>query len=244
MGWDGEFDRARIPGAVRIPHPYIKSAQNPELVVTPQEAKALFESLGVGDESIVVGYDHNRIQGPARLWWVLTYYGHRTVKVLNGGWRKRVAESRPIELTAQAPPSGVTFTPRANPDLLATREQLMAALGKPGIGILDARSPEEHNGTSGHGNARMGHVPGARNLEWSCAVDAGDHTYRPAEELRQMLAEADIAPEQRVHTYCQAAVRGAHAALTLTLLGYPDVRLYDGSMGEWANREDTPLTLE
>ncbi|PZC48856.1 MAG: thiosulfate/3-mercaptopyruvate sulfurtransferase [Chloroflexi bacterium] len=240
MGWDGEFDRAHIPGAVRIPHPYIKGVENSRLVVTPEEAKSLFESLGIGDDSIVVGYDHNRIQGPARLWWVLTYYGHSNVKVLNGGWRKWVKEGRPIELTAAAAPSNVTFTPRPDPTVLATVEELVSAIGQPGVGIWDARTSDEFVGRPG-GNARGGHVPGATNLEWSEVVDPDEHTFKSLQEIQGLVSEVGLSPDQRTYAYCQAAVRGAHAALTLKLLGYPDVRLDDGSMGEWANREDTPL---
>ena len=198
-----EFEAGHIPGAVRCPSMQIKGTgdANPRLVAPPDEAKALFESLGVGDGTLVVAYDRLRNRDASRLWWVLGYYGHASVKVLNGGWKKWTAEGRPTEPGPGAPAAlGATFTPAVHPEVGSTVETLTAAIGRPDAVIWDIRTPEEFAGENDRGNARKGHVPGAAHLEWIDLVN-DDDTFKDADELRALTAGLGITPEKEVHVY-------------------------------------------
>ena len=197
-----DFEAGHIPGAVRCPSAQIKGTgdADPRLVAPPAEAKALFESLGVGDDTLVVAYDRIRNRDASRLWWVLGYYGHANVKVLNGGWKKWAADGRPAESGPGAPSAGATFTPAVHPEVASTVEKLTAAIGRPDAVIWDIRTPEEFAGENDRGNARVGHVPGAAHLEWIDLVN-DDDTFKDADELRALAAGLGITPEKAVHVY-------------------------------------------
>ena len=210
-------------------------------VMPPDEFAQLMGNLGVGDDTLVVTYDDNNALVASRLWWVLNYYGHPNVKVLNGGWHRWLSEGRPITFHATHP-SPATFTPAPQRHLLATVDDLLQRYDDPDCQVLDARSDAEWDGTNDRGNKRAGRVPGARHLEWIRFVArTDDRKFLPADELQRLLDEAGISRDKPTITYCQGGIRAAHAAFVLTLLGYDDIRVYDGSMYEWANRDDTPL---
>ncbi|MCC7366187.1 MAG: sulfurtransferase [Dehalococcoidia bacterium] len=245
------YRRAHIPGAVQLPtHYYIKEpASTPEsdhgtFVMAPGDFERLMGRLGVSNETLVVPYDDNNALVAARLWWVLKYYGHDNCKVLNGGWHRWLSEGRPVTFhAAKAPPA--TFTARPRPELIADAAYLEAHHDQPGCQVLDARTDEEWLGTNDRGNRRAGHVPGAHHLEWVRFVRRDDaRTFLPADEVAALLAGAGIERDKATITYCQGGIRAANAAFAMALLGYEDVRVYDGSMRDWANREDTPLTLD
>ena len=239
------YRRAHIPGAVGLPvHFYIKDPTNDTYVMQPDQFKDLMERLGVTDDMTVVTYDDNNALVATRLWWVLNYYGHTNAKVLNGGWHRWLTEGRPITFHQTRPPRG-SFTPRINPSMLCRLDDLMAKVQAGDTNILDVRTDEEWLGTNDRGNKRAGHVPGAKHLEWINFVTSDDRRgFKPGAELRAMLREVGINPEQEVVTYCQGGIRAAHGAFVLYLLGAERVRMYDASMREWANRDDTPLVLE
>ena len=195
------FEEGHIPGAIVSPDWQIKGSANKRLVAPPEEAKAWFESVGVGDETLVVGYDRARNRDAARLWWVLSYYGHTNVKVLNGGWKRWAAEGREAEKgPTHVQTAGTSFTSKANEAVASTVEKLKAAVGSPDAVIWDTRTAEEFSGEVDRGNARKGHVPGAVHLEWSDLVNE-DHTFKPADELHAMLGALGITPDKTVHTY-------------------------------------------
>ncbi|GIW13883.1 MAG: hypothetical protein KatS3mg062_1322 [Tepidiforma sp.] len=200
--------------------------------------------LGVTNDTLVIPYDDNNALLAARMWWVLNYYGHANVRVLNGGWHRWLTEGRPITFHATRP-APTAFTARPNPELIADAEYLKAHLEDPACQVLDARTDEEWNGTNDRGNRRVGHVPGAQHLEWVRFVETGDtRRFLPAEEIERLLNEAGLRRDRATITYCQGGIRAAHAAFAMALVGYDNVRVYDGSMRDWANRDDTPLTLE
>lgn len=243
------YRRAHIPGAVHLPvHYYLKEPGPPgeefgTFVMPPESFAQLMGSLGVGEDTLVVAYDDNNGLLAARLWWVLKYYGHTRAKVLNGGWHRWLTEGRPITFHATRPEPR-PFVARPNPAVVADAEFLLQHYDDPRWCVLDARSDEEWDGRNDRGNKRRGHVPGARHLEWVRFVSRDDRrVFLPADELRRLLDEAGVPPNVPVVTYCQGGIRAAHAAFVLELLGYEEVRVYDGSMSDWANREDTPLEV-
>ena len=244
------YRRAHIRGAVQLPvHYYIKEAPtDPKLdhgtfIMPPAEFEQLMGQLGVSNDTLVVTYDDNNSLLAARLWWCLKYYGHDRAKVLNGGWHRWLTEGRPITFHATKP-QPATFTAKPRPELIADAELLKAKYNHPGCQVLDARTDEEWNGTNDRGNKRAGHVPGAKHLEWINFVSKDDgRTFLPAEEIERLLKEAGIERGKATITYCQGGIRAAHAAFAMELVGFEHVRVYDGSMRDWANRDDTPLEV-
>ena len=243
------YRRAHIPGAVQLPvHYYIKE-RDPEgsdhgtLVMPPSEFEELMGKLGVSNDTTVVAYDDNNGLVAARLWWVLKYYGHTNARVLNGGWHRWMSEGRPMTFHATKPPKA-SFSAKPNEDVYASADFLKEAHSNPACQVLDARSDSEWDGSNDRGNKRSGRVPGAHHLEWVRFVSSGDdRKFLPADELESLLRDAGIERDKPTITYCQGGIRAAHAAFVMDLLGYEDIRVYDGSMREWANREDTPLTV-
>lgn len=241
------YRRAHIPGAVRLPvHYYIKE-EDPEgsdhgtFVMRMPDFETLMGGLGISNDTTVIAYDDNNAMVAARLWWVLNFYGHTNVKVLNGGWHRWLTEDRPITFHA-ARPTKVTFTARPVEDIHASADDLLQSYNDPACQVLDARTDAEWDGTNDRGNKRSGHVPNARHLEWTRFVETTDtRRFLPADEIESLLQSAGISREKPTITYCQGGIRAAHAAFVMTLLGYENVRVYDGSMRDWANREDTPL---
>lgn len=202
------YARAHIPGAVGIRvHHYIKEEgydddprANP-LVAPPDRMRELMESMGIGDDTLVVAYDSNGSLWAARFWWVLSYYGHTNAKVLNGGWNKWVDEGRPVSRAAPAA-RAAAFTPRANPDLVCSLDYGVENVGNSDVVYLDVRSDGEWDGSNDRGNKRAGRIPGAVHLEWLNFVTDDEHqTIKPASELRAMLEEAGATPEREVVTY-------------------------------------------
>lgn len=239
------YRRAHIPGAVGLPaHFYIKDPKNETFVMPADQFAELMGRLGIGDDTTVVTYDDNNSLLATRLWWVLNYYGHSNAKVLNGGWHRWLSEGRPVTThAAHAEPA--TFTPVVHDELVCVVDDLKARIGQSGVQILDVRSDEEWAGENSRGNRRRGHVPGAVHLEWLNFISKDDRrVFLPPDELRRMLMAAAINPESEVVTYCQGGIRAAHALFVLKLLGFDRVRNYDGSMREWANRDDTALVID
>jgi thiosulfate/3-mercaptopyruvate sulfurtransferase len=241
------YRRAHIPGAVQLPvHFYIKE-RDPQgsdhgvLVTPPAEFEELMAKLGVSNDTTVVTYDDNNALVAARLWWVLKYYGHTNAKVLNGGWHRWLTESRPVTFHATRAPKG-NFTARPNPDVYASVDLLKEQHASSSCQVMDVRSDAEWDGTNDRGNKRAGRVPGSHHLEWLKFVATDDsREFLPAAEIQALLDEAGLQRGKPTITYCQGGIRAAHAAFVMDLLGYDDVRVYDGSMREWANRDDTPL---
>lgn len=238
------YRRAHIPGAVALGfNPFIKDPSNGVYVLPSEQFGELMGKLGVGGGTLVVAYDDNNSLHAARLWWVLRYYGHENVKVLNGGWHRWLHEGLPIT-THATNPQPATFTPSTIDELTCGVDDLKGLVGDTGTSILDVRSAEEFAGTNNRGNARAGHVPGAAHIEWTDFVTRDERrVFKPAAEIKSMLDHAGVTPDKPTVTYCQGGIRAAHGMFVLTLMGHDRVRNYDGSMREWANRDDTPLEL-
>jgi thiosulfate/3-mercaptopyruvate sulfurtransferase len=239
------YRRAHLPGAGGLPHHYLKGPD--EVHVMPlEEFETMARRLGVSNDSQLVLYDDNASLYAARAWWVFQRYGHEHVRVLDGGFNAWLDEGRPIT-SAPARRAEGDFTAR---DLEATlcrldemRERVAAgeAMGQ----IWDARSDPEWDGLDARGNGRAGHIPGAAHIEWRHLMQGPPaRRFRPLEQIRATLLEAGIRPDEVRTTYCELGIRAAFAAFVLRLLGNDDVCVYDASMREWANLDDTPLVVE
>ncbi len=181
-------------------------------------------------------------------YWVLQYYGHSAAKIMNGGRKKWLDEGRS---TSQDRPAYPTTRYRANdPDqtIRAFRDQVEPNLGKPRFGLVDVRSPKEFSGEllapenlPQEGAQRGGHIPGAANIPWATAVRE-DGTFKSPEELRAIYEGRGITPDKEIVTYCRIGERSSHTWFVLTrLLGYPNVRNYDGSWTEWGSLVNVPI---
>lgn len=193
---------------------------------------------GVTGSRPVVVYDEHSGVRAARAFWFLEYFGHPSVRVLDGGYGAWTREHLPITRDADPPPKS-DWTGRREAQALATWRDVREALTRPDAVILDARTDGEYCGTTVRAK-RGGAIPGAVHIEWTRNLTP-DGEFKPAAELRTMYEEAGVTPDREVIAYCQGGYRAAHAYLALRLLGYPRVRNYVGSWKEWGDREELPI---
>jgi thiosulfate/3-mercaptopyruvate sulfurtransferase len=241
------YAEAHIPGAIGFD--WRKQLQDPVRrdLLGPEEFAALMGSRGISRDHTIVLYGDRHKCYAAYAYWYYRYYGHDSVRLLDGGRDKWIAEGRATSADPVAyPPARFD---RAEPDraIRAFRDEVAAALGT-GTALVDVRSRLEFTGEliamTGYeqeGAQRGGHIPGAVLVPWSETV-AADGTFLGADELRRLYADAGVAGGEPIIVYCRIGERSAHTWFVLSeLLGEPDVRNYDGSWTEWGNLIGAPL---
>ena len=234
---DAAFTSGHIPSAVKV-DPLADLAdptwqgQGIYFVPTPAQFQTLMGRLGVSNTTTVVVYDTDGGLWCARLWWALRYYGHEDVKLLHGGLMKWRLELRPLETAVVLPPSA-SFQAVAHPELRATFEEVQAAIGNTNTVILDALPQETHT---------AGHIPSAKNVPAPSNLDANYLLRLPPETLALTYVQVGVTTNKQVITYCGGGYYGAFDLFVLHQLGYPNVRLYDGSWAEWTSRGGAIVT--
>jgi thiosulfate/3-mercaptopyruvate sulfurtransferase len=198
----------------------------------------LIQAKGINQDSNVVMYDDIAGMRSARLFWFLEFFGHDEVHMLNGGFHAWRDAGFPITQQASIPKAG-NFKMKPRPDRIATADDVLKRLHISSAVIVDTRSDAEYTGQLVRAK-RGGAIPGAVHLEWTNNLDAKGF-FKPADELTKMYAGHQITPDKEIIPHCQGAYRSAHTYLALRLIGYPQVRNYLGSWGEWGNREDLPI---
>ena len=219
--------------------PDLKKAVTHELP-PKQKIEAWAGSLGIGNATTVILYDEGNSNWATRVFWTLEYYGHSgKVSILNGGFNKWKSEGR--ETTGDVPKvKRVGFNTSVDESRLATKEYLLQNLRTPAIVVLDVRSPKEYTGEDRRA-ARGGHIPGAVNVEWTNNLLPDIGLLKSPNTLRQLYEASGVTKDKEIIVYCQSGMRASHTYFTLRLLGYPRVRVYDGSWQEWGNDPTVPV---
>jgi thiosulfate/3-mercaptopyruvate sulfurtransferase len=196
--------------------------------------------LGVDNQTTLIVYDNALGQWAARIWWLFRSFGHENVAVLDGGLRKWVAEDRPIELGYVAARPVERFAAREQPERWADKASVSSIASGASAGSLVCGLPHrEFRGDTRGNRPRAGHIPHSISVPASRLVDHDTNAFLPARELQQLFAAVE--PNARAVTYCAAGIAAASGALALTVLGHPEVSIYDGSLNEWAADANAPL---
>ena len=234
------YETGHLPEAVYLAPEAIRDAKSPPTFLpTPAAFKAMMEKLGISDSTRVLVYDESGIYAP-RLWWILNYFGHTNVALINGGWRKWTMEQRPTPTTVPTVAPG-QFTPRPTPKWLATASDVVAAIDQPAIKIVDARTEREIGGATQANIKRGGFVPSSIPVYYEELLDPKLRTFKSADELKQIYESRGILPSHEVIVYCLVGMRASVDLFALHLLGYDKLKNYYGAWEEWGNRDDLPL---
>ena len=236
-----EYQTSHVPGSVYVDWTLdIIDPKDPVSVqlASPECFGAAMSERGIGDDSHVIVVDHMGGQFATRLWWALKAYGHDKVSVLDGGWNRWVEDG--YEVTDQATiMHPAQFTPRYQPQWRVTAEELCGQLGTTGLQLLDARDFGQYSATRRRG-PRGGHIPGAINLPREIFFAEGGG-FRPLAEIRKILADRGLKPDQPTIAYCNGGVAATVLLFNLDRLGFRPLANYDGSWNEWAARLDLPV---
>jgi thiosulfate/3-mercaptopyruvate sulfurtransferase len=242
------YEQGHIPGAVAFN--WQKELQD-QIVRSPLDKEHLEDLLsraGVSNDTTVVLYGDNNNWFAAWALWILKYYNHADVRLLDGGRVKWLADKR--EITTEVPfyPRASYKAQRPNDDIRAYRDQILSTLGREGFTLVDVRSPAEYSGEllapanlPQEGAQRGGHIPGAANVPWATAVRE-DGTFKSADELQAIYGSKGVTPNKNIVAYCRIGERSSHTWFALHyLLGYDKVRNYDGSWTEWGSLIGAPI---
>jgi thiosulfate/3-mercaptopyruvate sulfurtransferase len=236
-----DYGAGHIPGAVNVLNDAIRDPKNPPTFLPSREAfEALMAGLGISNATRVIVYDDRGGLYAARLWWILNYFGHSNVALLDGHWIKWSSERRPTSTTTPSVPR-TRFTANPQPRWLATADDVRAAIDKSGIRIVDARTTAEIEGRDLRGIRRGGAIPSSVSVYWEDTLDPSSKALKAASELSKLFADAGVRRSDDVIVYCQVGMRASHDLFVLYLLGYDKLRNYYGAWEEWGNRDDLPI---
>lgn len=237
-----EYDAGHIPGAAFVDvlgDLADKRSTLPMMMPPVAEFAATMAKYGVGKGAQVVLYDRGNHAWAARVWWMLRAAGFDDAAVLNGGWQKWLAEKRPVSTEPGTYPQS-EFTPRPQPELIVSKEQVLDSLGRQGVTLINALTPQEFRGEAGR-FPRRGRIPGSRNVFCQTLIDPKTQAFLPVEELRKRFETTGALQADRTITYCGAGIAASADALALTLLGVKNVAVYDGAMAEWSADPSLPM---
>lgn len=193
--------------------------------------------LGIGNDTVVVAYDDQGGPYASRLWWMLTFLGHRRVFVLDGGYSLWKAAGHPVEREA-ARKEARHFSPRVHTAMMISVDELRRKLGQPGVVLVDSREAARYRGEHEPLDRKAGHIPGAVNCFWKDGLD-GEGRWKTAQAQAERFQR--IGRDQEVIVYCGSGVTACPNVLALQEAGYENVRLYLGSWSDWISYEDNPV---
>jgi thiosulfate/3-mercaptopyruvate sulfurtransferase len=238
------YAAGHIPGAVNLPVADITRAINgvPGMLAPLPEVERALGARGITRNSRLVIYDDSSAEQATRVFWALDFLGHSQVGVLQGGFGQWQREGRPISRDA-APSTPAGYTAAPDPAKIADLAWMRAHLDNPAVVLVDSRSPEEFDGgVPGRDVKRPGHIPGAMNVDWVRNLTTAEpRQIKAGADLARIYRRAGATPDKEIVVYCRTGVRASHTYFVLRLLGYPRVRLYDGSFVEWAADASLPV---
>lgn len=242
------YPMGHIPGAVQVD--WFTTLQHPVRrdFVTKEQFEEICSSLGINNDTTIVFYGDKSNWFACYALWLFKYYGHEDVRIMDGGRTKWELENRP--LVKEVPSFERKDYSAKDPDenIRAFRDDVFSHL-KAQHPLIDVRSPQEYRGELLHmpdypqeGAMRGGHIPGAANIPWSKAVNENDSTFKSAEALRTLYEGDGFQQDDDIIAYCRIGERSALTWFVLKyLLGYQQVKNYDGSWTEWGNLVDAPI---
>ncbi|EPG66650.1 sulfurtransferase [Leptospira wolffii] len=244
----GVYEKGHIKGAVNFRWHTDLVDQPKRDIVGKEKFQELASKAGISNDSTIILYGDNNNWFAAWGAWIFNYYGHKDVRILNGGRKKWELEKRPLSSDTPNPSPSSYKVAVENKKLRAKLPDVLKAVeSKNKFSILDIRSPDEYSGKifAPQGiqelSIRAGHIPGAINLPWAKAVNQEDGTFKSVAELKKLYSEAGIDGSKPVIVYCRIGERSSHSWFVLSkLLGY-DARQYDGSWTEYGNAVGVPI---
>ena len=242
------YDEGHIPGAVKL-H-WREDLQDPierDLVEKPEFEK-LLQERGIANDTTVVLYGDKNNWFAAYAYWYLKIYGHEDVRILDGGRQKWIDEGRELTTDVPSPASASYSASERDESIRAYRDYVREIIDNAENALVDVRSPQEYSGEliappgyEQEGAQRGGHIPRAQSIPWAQAV-RDDGTFKTADELKELYEGKGVSSDKEVTAYCRIGERSAHTWFVLSeLLGYENVRNYDGSWTEWGNLVDVPI---
>ncbi len=243
------YDGGHLPGAVGLNWTTQLNDQLRRDLVGHDALEELLRDAGVDDDTLIVLYGDNNNWFAAWAYWQLRYHGLDRVRLLDGGRKKIEAAGLPLTTELPDHPRGSISLPgTTREEIRAYREQVLEAVEAAEIGLVDVRSPEEYRGELAapahlpqEAAQRKGHIPGAANVPWGTAV-AEDGTFKSPDELREIYQAKGISPDREIVAYCRIGERSSHTWFVLSeILGYPQVRNYDGSWTEYGSLVRAPI---
>ncbi|HET7389509.1 MAG TPA: sulfurtransferase [Nitrososphaeraceae archaeon] len=236
------YELGHIPGAILFD--WKRDINDPisRNILSKQSCEELLQSFGINNDNTLILYGDFNNWFAAFAFWVFKYYGYRDVKIMDGGRKKWLEEDRPLSKDVSNYPKGNFKASEPDDNIRVFMNYVKETLGKKDKALVDVRSPKEFTGEilappeypTEHAQ-RGGHIPGAANIPWSQAVN-DDGTFKSVDELKKLYDAKGIIPDKEIITYCRIGERSSHTWFVLKyLLGYPNVKNYDGSWTEWGN---------
>jgi thiosulfate/3-mercaptopyruvate sulfurtransferase len=234
----GEYKKGHIPGAVNIDlfqlHWFDTSKKG--IKDFNRQTRILLSNIGIKRKSLVIFYDEISGVSAARGVWLLLYFSHKMVRMLDGGFEVWKRKGYPIEIESN-PLIHSEFKGKVDNNILSTAEEVKKSLKNKKATILDARSHEEFSGLDVRA-VRSGHIPSAVNIDWQKNIE--NRAFKNKDKLSKIYSE--IPKNSKIITYCQGGYRAANAFVVLKTVGYKNVKMYLGSWGEWGNRLELPVS--
>jgi thiosulfate/3-mercaptopyruvate sulfurtransferase len=244
------YSLGHIPGAVLFDWKEDINDPLSRNVLSKQACQDLLQQrAGLNSDTTLILYGDFNNWFAAFAFWVFKYYGYKDVRLMNGGRKKWLVEDRPVSKDIPKYPTGNFKASDPDKRIRVFLNDVKESLKEKRVAMVDVRSPKEFTGEilappeypTEHAQ-RGGHIPGAKNIPWSQAVNDSDGTFKQAEELRKLYESKEITTDKEVIAYCRIGERSSHTWFVLKyLLGYPDVKNYDGSWTEWGNMIDNPI---
>jgi thiosulfate/3-mercaptopyruvate sulfurtransferase len=241
------YDQSHIPGAIGWNWTSQLSDGIRRDIASRDEFSALLSASGIGPDTTVVLYGDNNNWFAAWAYWLLKLYGHRDVRLLNGGRKYWLDHNLPITTDVPTYPATGYELSDADFSLRAFRDDILPRLDDPTLALVDVRSPAEFAGEviappgMTETAQRAGHIPGAASIPWAQTVRE-DGTFKSADELRALYEAKGVTPDRDVIAYCRIGERSSHSWFVLReLLGFARVRNYDGSWTEWGSMVGMPI---